>query len=242
MTPEGRAPVSVKPIGVSPVAVTEKVPAVFSAKVVDVAEVNTGTEKGHRQSEGLGGGVGVGVGGGDGDRVVPGGAQRRRTRQGAVRSQGDPRGQGSDLGEADRGVPVGGDREGPGAVLGEGSRCRRGEHRCRGGHRQGEGLGRGVGVGVGGGERDRVAAGGVECRGTRQGAVGPQGHSRGQGAGLGEADRVSPVAVTEKVPALVSLKVVDAPEVNTGARAVTVRVKAWVEVLELASVAVMVIG
>ena len=32
------------------------------------------------------------------------------------------------------------------------------------------------------------------------------------------------------------------PEVNTGAEAVTVRVKAWVVVLALASVAVMVIG
>ena len=53
---------------------------------------------------------------------------------------------------------------------------------------------------------------------------------------------MSPVAVTEKVPALVSAKVVEAPEVNTGAVAVTVRVKAWVEVLELASVALMVIG
>ena len=44
-TPEGRAPVSLKLIGVSPVAVTEKVPAVFSANVVDAAEVNTGTEE-----------------------------------------------------------------------------------------------------------------------------------------------------------------------------------------------------
>ena len=53
---------------------------------------------------------------------------------------------------------------------------------------------------------------------------------------------VSPVAVTEKVPALFSAKVVEVPEVNTGTEAATVRVKAWVEVLELASVAVMVIG
>ncbi len=53
---------------------------------------------------------------------------------------------------------------------------------------------------------------------------------------------VSPVAVTEKVPALFSLKLVEAAEVNTGAEAVTVKVKAWVVVLELASVAVMVIG
>ena len=35
VTPEGRAPVSVKLIGVSPLAVTEKVPALFSAKVVE---------------------------------------------------------------------------------------------------------------------------------------------------------------------------------------------------------------
>ncbi len=53
---------------------------------------------------------------------------------------------------------------------------------------------------------------------------------------------VSPVAVTEKVPALFSANVVEVPEVNTGTEAATVRVKAWVEVLELASVAVMVIG
>jgi hypothetical protein len=39
-TPEGRAPTSLKLIGVSPVAVTENVPAVFSANVVEDAEVN----------------------------------------------------------------------------------------------------------------------------------------------------------------------------------------------------------
>ena len=44
VTPEGRLPVSVKLIGVSPVAVTEKVPAVFSPNVVDAAEVNTGAD------------------------------------------------------------------------------------------------------------------------------------------------------------------------------------------------------
>ena len=44
------------------------------------------------------------------------------------------------------------------------------------------------------------------------------------------------------MPALFSAKLVEAAEVNTGAEAVTVRVKAWVAVLELASVAVMVIG
>ena len=37
VTPEGRDPVSLKVMGVSPVAVTEKVPAAFSAKVVDAA-------------------------------------------------------------------------------------------------------------------------------------------------------------------------------------------------------------
>ncbi len=37
---------------------------------------------------------------------------------------------------------------------------------------------------------------------------------------------VSPLAVTAKVPALFSLKLVEAAEVNTGAEAVTVRVKA----------------
>ncbi len=53
---------------------------------------------------------------------------------------------------------------------------------------------------------------------------------------------VSPLAVTEKVPAVFSANEIEVAEVNTGAVAVTVRVKAWVVVLELASVAVMVIG
>ena len=53
---------------------------------------------------------------------------------------------------------------------------------------------------------------------------------------------VSPVAVTEKVPAVFSANVVEAPEVKTGTEAATVKVKAWVEVFVLASVAVMVIG
>ena len=53
---------------------------------------------------------------------------------------------------------------------------------------------------------------------------------------------VSPVAVTAKVPALFSANVVDAAEVNTGAVAVTVKVKDWVVLFVLASVAVMVIG
>ena len=42
VTPEGNGPDSLKLIGSSPVAVTAKVPAVFSAKVVDVPEVNDG--------------------------------------------------------------------------------------------------------------------------------------------------------------------------------------------------------
>ncbi len=53
---------------------------------------------------------------------------------------------------------------------------------------------------------------------------------------------VSPFAVTENVPAAFSANEIDAFEVNTGAVAVTVKVKAWVDVFELASVAVMVIG
>ena len=52
----------------------------------------------------------------------------------------------------------------------------------------------------------------------------------------------SPVAVTEKVPAVFSAKVVDADEVIDGPVAVTVSVKDWVDVLVLVSVAVMVIG
>ena len=52
---------------------------------------------------------------------------------------------------------------------------------------------------------------------------------------------VSPVAVTEKVPAVFSANDVDAAEVNTGAEAVTVKVKACVDVFELASAAVMAI-
>ena len=53
---------------------------------------------------------------------------------------------------------------------------------------------------------------------------------------------MSPVAVTAKVPASVAVKVVDAAEVNTGPVAVTVKVKDWVVLFVLASVAVMVIG
>ena len=53
---------------------------------------------------------------------------------------------------------------------------------------------------------------------------------------------MSPLAVTAKVPALFSAKLAEAAEVNTGPPAVTVRVKAWVAVAELVSVAVMVIG
>ena len=53
---------------------------------------------------------------------------------------------------------------------------------------------------------------------------------------------VSPVAVTEKVPGVFSANVVDDAEVIAGPVAVTVKVKAWVDVLVLASVAVMVIG
>ena len=52
----------------------------------------------------------------------------------------------------------------------------------------------------------------------------------------------SPVAVTENVPAVFSANVVEAPNVKTGTDAATVRVKAWVEMYALASVAVMVIG
>ena len=48
--------------------------------------------------------------------------------------------------------------------------------------------------------------------------------------------------MTAKVPAVFSANVVDAAEVKTGTEAATVRVKDWVEVFELASVAVMVIG
>ena len=53
---------------------------------------------------------------------------------------------------------------------------------------------------------------------------------------------VSPVAVTANVPAVFSAKVVEDPEVNAGPVAVTVKVKDCVDVLVLASVAVMVIG
>ena len=52
----------------------------------------------------------------------------------------------------------------------------------------------------------------------------------------------SPLAVTAKVPAVLSANVVDAPDVKTGTEEATVKVKDWVEVFELASVAVMVIG
>ncbi len=69
VTPEGRAPVSLKAIGVSPLAVTEKVPALFSLKVADAADVNTGAEVlTFRVKDWVVVGV-VDVGGGDGDRV-----------------------------------------------------------------------------------------------------------------------------------------------------------------------------
>ena len=43
VTPDGRTPVSLKVTGVvPPVVVTAKVPEVFSLKVVDAAELNTG--------------------------------------------------------------------------------------------------------------------------------------------------------------------------------------------------------
>ena len=42
VTPEGSVPTSLKLIGVSPVAVTANVPAVFSANVVEDAEVMEG--------------------------------------------------------------------------------------------------------------------------------------------------------------------------------------------------------
>ena len=53
---------------------------------------------------------------------------------------------------------------------------------------------------------------------------------------------VSPLAVTEKVAALLAVKVAAAAEVNAGADVLTVRVKAWVLVFELRSVALMVTG
>ena len=71
------------------------------------------------------------------------------------------------------------------------------------------------------------------CPGTRPKAEGPVSLN---------VIGVSPVAVTEKVPAVFSAKEVDAADVNTGAGRRTVSVKAWVDVPALASVAVMVIG
>ena len=53
---------------------------------------------------------------------------------------------------------------------------------------------------------------------------------------------MSPLAVTAKVPAAFSAKLAEAPELNTGPPAVTVKVKAWVAVAEWVSVAVMVTG
>ena len=43
-TPDGRSPVSLKVIGMSPFAVTANVPAALSANEIDAAEVNTGAE------------------------------------------------------------------------------------------------------------------------------------------------------------------------------------------------------
>jgi len=51
----------------------------------------------------------------------------------------------------------------------------------------------------------------------------------------------TPVAVTAKVPAVFSANVVEDADVNAGTEVATVNVKDWVEVLALASVAVMAI-
>ena len=74
------------------------------------------------------------------------------------------------------------------------------------------------GVGVGRRDGDRVAAGGAEGRRARQGAVAGQGDPRGQGPVSLKVIGVSPLAVTEKVPALFSANVVECAEVNTGGR------------------------
>ena len=167
----------------------------------------------------------------------------RRAGQGAVAAQGDARGQGPGLAEADRGVASRRDGEGAGRVLGEGRRGPRGERRVRCRHRQGEGLGRRVGVAVGRRDGDRVAAGAARTPGCRPGCRRRPGSRPRAGPPLSvKLIGVSPLAVTAKVPAVLSANVVEAAEVNTGGEAVTVKVKDCVEVFELASVAVMVIG
>ena len=88
VTPEGRVPTSLKVIGVSPVAVTEKVPAVFSANVVEAAEVNEGAVAVTVRVKTWVDEFGAGVRRRDGDRVGPGGPEGRRARQGAVGSPG----------------------------------------------------------------------------------------------------------------------------------------------------------
>src|ERR1700733_1273627 len=153
--PEGRVPVSLKVIGVSPLAVTEKVPAVFSAKLVEAADVNTGA-------------LAVTV------RVKDCVAVFELTSVAVMV-----------IGYAPA-VPK------PGAP-----------------------------------ERVPPLA-----------RVTPDGSGPVSLKLIG----VSPVAVTEKVPAVFSEKLVGVAGVNPGPVAVTVRVKDCVEVFELASVAVMVIG
>jgi hypothetical protein len=155
VTPEGRFPVSENVIGVSPLAVTLKVPAAPSAKLVEAAEVKVGT---------------------DDDTVK-------------VKAWV--------------------------AVL----------------------LLASVAVMVMGYEPDVPRAGVPESVPSEL-SVTPEGSEPVSENVIG----VSPVAVTEKLPALFSAKLIEEAEVKTGAPAVTVNVKACVVVAELASVAVMVIG
>ena len=84
MTPEGSDPVSVKLIGASPFAVTAKVPAVFSANVVDAPEVMDGPVAVTVKVKAWVAVLRVGVGRRDGDRVAAGGPEGRRAGQGAV--------------------------------------------------------------------------------------------------------------------------------------------------------------
>ena len=185
----------------SPVAVTGKVPAVLSAKVVEAAEVNDRPGGRHRQGEGLRRGVGVGVGGCDGDRVGARRAEGRRARQGAVGGQGHPGGQVPVSVKVIGVSPVAVTEKVPAvlsAKLVEAAEVNTG---AAGRHRQRERLGGGVRVGVGRRDGDRVAARGAGGRRARQGAAGARVTPEGRAPVSVKVIGVSPVAVTEKVPA-----------------------------------------
>ena len=235
VTPLGSVPLSLS-VGVGkPVAVTVKVPAVPTVKVV-LAGAGDGRRLGRLvdgEREGLRGVGAHAVGGGDGQGVDAPGAGRRGAAEhaGAVVVEGHAAGQRAALAQR-RGRHAGGrhreaarraHREGGAVGAGDGRRLVDGE---------GEGLGGVAAHAVGGGEgqvvgRRPVLAAGVPLSTpvvvlnvTPLGSV-PLSLSVGVG---------TPVAVTVKLPAVPTVKVVLLALVMAGAWVawLTVRVKVWV--------------